>query len=322
MSKIKIIITGSSGFIGTNLMNHFIDKEYEVLGIDIKKPKINSHLLFFKCIDILNLKELQTEFLNFRPHIIIHLAARTDLDGASIESYNVNTIGTKNVVLATRLTPSINKAIFASSMLVNKVGYTPKNDLDCNPNNLYGESKVISESIIREFMPVHSNWIIIRPTSIWGPWFSTPYRNFFELVMLGRYASFTSASSKTFGYVGNSIFQIDRLLYAMNSSFSGEVFYLGDDPEININKWANQISIEAKRGKIVELPYGLFYLSAKFGDFLKLFNIRFLMNSYRLNNMKTNNIIDLTKTYKICGLPPYTLNEGIKNTVNWINSSK
>ena len=36
----KILITGASGFIGTNLMEDFISKGYEVLNIDFNKPKI------------------------------------------------------------------------------------------------------------------------------------------------------------------------------------------------------------------------------------------------------------------------------------------
>ena len=38
----KWLVTGCSGFVGTNIVNYLIQKNEEVIGIDIKKPKINN----------------------------------------------------------------------------------------------------------------------------------------------------------------------------------------------------------------------------------------------------------------------------------------
>ena len=35
----KILVTGSSGFIGTNLVNHLLNADLDVVGIDIVKPQ-------------------------------------------------------------------------------------------------------------------------------------------------------------------------------------------------------------------------------------------------------------------------------------------
>ncbi len=58
--------------------------------------------------------------------------------------------------------------------------------------------------------------------------------------------------------------------------------------------------------------------AAYFGDLLKLFNITFPMTSFRLKNMTTDNIIDLSETYNIAPNPPYSRIDGIKATLQWL----
>ncbi|MDY4671151.1 MAG: NAD-dependent epimerase/dehydratase family protein [Oliverpabstia sp.] len=48
----RILITGASGFIGTNLLEHFKSKGYEVINIDFNKPKIKGRERFWKNVDI------------------------------------------------------------------------------------------------------------------------------------------------------------------------------------------------------------------------------------------------------------------------------
>ena len=49
----KILITGGSGFIGTNLIEHFLlNQNIELLSIDIEKPKISAHNRIWKQINI------------------------------------------------------------------------------------------------------------------------------------------------------------------------------------------------------------------------------------------------------------------------------
>ena len=97
----------------------------------------------------------------------------------------------------------LKKIIITSSMLVCKGGYQPLNQVDYKPNTIYGESKVITEKIVWDNLP-NCDWAIIRPTSIWGPWFSVPYRNFFEMIISKKYFHIgDEACTKTYGYVGN-----------------------------------------------------------------------------------------------------------------------
>ena len=50
--KERILVTGASGFIGTNLLEDLIGKSYDVCNIDFNKPKIPDRNNIWKNVDI------------------------------------------------------------------------------------------------------------------------------------------------------------------------------------------------------------------------------------------------------------------------------
>ena len=65
----KYLITGGSGFIGTNLINELneVFDKIVILNIDIKKPQIAEHNKYWVDCDINNYNELKKNCLNFDP---------------------------------------------------------------------------------------------------------------------------------------------------------------------------------------------------------------------------------------------------------------
>lgn len=321
--NIKILFTGGSGFIGTNAVQFYIDKNIEVLSLDIANPRNSAHEPYFKQIDILDKKLLVECVGEFQPTHVIHLAARTDLNGKILSDYLVNTTGVENVIEAINQTGSVSKVLFASSMLVCKVGYRPVDYNDYMPSTVYGESKVLGEKIIRNSALLNAEWNIIRPTSIWGPWFAEPYRNFFDLVMSGQYVNIRrGCATKTFGYVGNAVYQIDKLLFAQDKSMNYRTFYIGDNPPVNISEWADEILIALGKVPARKLPLSLFKGLAFCGDWLGKLGVKIPMNSFRLKNMTTNNIHQLDDLYFATGETPFSRAEGIQKTLNWLKINK
>jgi hypothetical protein len=51
-------------------------------------------------------------------------------------------------------------------------------------------------------------------------------------------------ANKTYGYIENTVYQLDKLLLADKSSVQGKIFYLGDTPPYSIEEWANEIANE------------------------------------------------------------------------------
>lgn len=315
----KVIVTGGSGFIGTNLISSLIIDGFDVINIDIAEPTNVEHSsVFYRC-DIRNLDELERIFQDFNPDFVVHLAARTDLDGCSLDDYDSNTVGVENICTVISKNHGVKRVLFASSMLVCSSGYQPKNNMDFFPNTIYGESKVYGEKYVSECSDSLPDFYIVRPTSIWGPWFNEPYRHFFDLVLSGRFLDIGDRyCSKTYGYVGNSVNQIKSLLFHSKKN-KGEVFYIGDMPPLQISHWAHLISEIAGIGKPKKIPYFILLGAAYFGDFLGLLcRVRFPMTTFRLRNMTTNNIIDCQSICDENQYPHISLEDSITTTLNWI----
>jgi nucleoside-diphosphate-sugar epimerase len=322
----KVIVTGGSGFIGTNMIDLLIQNNYDVLNYDIKKPRKKGHLGFWRNINICNKEQLLSSIKVDSPDYVIHLAARTDLkESECITGYDANISGVRNVMDCCGELNCLKRIIVASSMLVCKLGYLPHSFDDYMPNSLYGESKVLTEKIVKEY---NLSWTIVRPTSIWGPWFGEPYKNFFYLVIKGLYFNIPekNASNKTYGYVENTCYQIYKLMLSTDSSVNHNYFYLGDLQPLNISVWANKIRNLNKQSNPLTMPIWLLKLTAILGDLLKrFFGIsNFPMTTFRFLNMTNNNIIhDLSRTIQITHYgKDSSLDHQILETLNWLNQNK
>lgn len=332
----KLLITGGSGFIGTNLIEKLRKEgKYELMSIDIVAPKIDSHKDIWKQVDLRKADEVMEAVMAFMPDYVIALGARTDLNGKTLDDYNANIGGVKNVLVALEKVANLKRLIYASSMYVCEPGYMPKDFEDYAPHTLYGESKVETEKIIKGFKSSPSTgsgtdcsngsnycWTIIRPTSIWGPWFGEPYDKFFRIVMNRMYFHMGErACKKTYGYIDNALYQILSILNAPEDKVNKKVFYLGDYEAYDITEWSNEIARECGF-KIPRIPYFCFMLAGWFGDFLKLFGIHFPMTSFRLHNMTTDNVHTVSPIQELAPNLPVSRVEGTKRTLDWIRNVK
>lgn len=315
-TPLRVLITGGSGFIGTNAVEHFAAR-HEVLNLDIAAPVNPAQAAHWRQVDLLDAAALKAAVAGFDPHFVLHLAARTDLNGRTLDDYAANVAGVANLLDALPGAPSLRRVIFASSMLVCRVGHQPSSDTDFCPPNLYGESKVRGEWLVRERPPAVP-WTLVRPTSIWGPWFHEPYRNFFDYVLKGRYFHIGATRVfKTYGYVGNAIHQLQAMLEAPAADVHARVFYLGDSSEYEIRDWATAIA--RRQGlRIPQVPLALVRGGAWLGDLLKAAGLNFPMTSFRLKNMTTENRIDLRATLSLAPVLPYDRERAIDLTLDWL----
>jgi len=316
----KILVTGGSGFIGTNLLDFYLKLGVEILNLDISSPRNSQHFSFWHKVNILDKDKLIEEVKTFSPTHVFHLAARTDIEGKNIKDYSVNIQGVENIISAISNIRSIQRAIFASSRLVCKIAYQPKDEFDYFPTTLYGESKVLGEKIVRASKDIVCPWVLVRPTSIWGPWFDVPYRDFFLAIAKGSYFHPDGYNvSKSYGFVGNTVFQLHKLLIVPAERISGKTFYLGDYAPANIRNMADRIQETIEARKIKTIPVFILRFLASSGDLFKLLGWRKPpLTSFRLNNLLTDMIYDFSSVRSITGELPYSLDEGIKVTVDWM----
>ncbi len=164
-----ILITGASGFIGTNLIELFEQKGYNFVNYDkADVTKADQHKYWFEG-NIMDKKRLSEAFDKFKPSIVIHLAARTDTLSDKLEDYIENTEGTKNVVDEIMKHDYIRHALFASTQYVYKDEATPFGLTDDSyaPHTVYGISKKMDEEYIRK-SNMKCKWTIFRPCNVWG----------------------------------------------------------------------------------------------------------------------------------------------------------
>lgn len=315
----KVLVTGGSGFIGCNLVEFLNQLDYEVLNLDKlppRNPSLSEH--WIKC-NILEYNKFALLIKEFNPNYVIHLAARTDLRGKTVKDYSANTVGTKNLINALNDLTNLKKVLFASSRLVCKIGHTPNSEDEYSATTPYGKSKVESELIIRNLCNQSNfDWLIFRPTSIWGPWFDEPYRDFFDALVRGRYVHpYKYNISKSFGYVGNSVFLLEKMLDT-NKELKKKTIYLADFDNLNVLKWANIIRSKLGKKNVIEVPIFLLKVVASLGTFLEKIGIpRMPLTRFRLNNLVTNMHFDTKPLKEFSDNLPFTIDKGVEETLNW-----
>jgi len=320
----KILVTGGSGFIGTNYIELLLrDDKVEFINVDNKPPRNVAHQKFWRQCDILDASRLEKIIKDFKPTHVVHLAAKTGLDEKRLSDFAANIDGVESLARILRETPSVERAIFTSSLLVCRMGYVPKDDNEYKPTTLYGQSKVCGEQIVRSAKDLPYTWTIIRPISVWGPYAEEPYRNFFQSVARNWYFHIGSGHYKrSMGYVENMAYQIHRLLLASVEKVDRKVFYLGDSPPIDLYEFANEIQLVLGARKISHLPLWVVKLAAKSGDILKAAGWKkFPLTSFRLNNIRTEYMFGLQPIMDIAGPLPHDFKTGIGRTVQYMRQA-
>ena len=318
----KVLITGGSGFIGTNLVEYYNASGCNVINFDIKKPRNIEHIDEWREVDLLDQEKLTASIAEVAPDLVFHMAARTDLDGSDVRDYDVNTEGVDNLINALNTLDTLKLVVFASSMLVCKLGYVPSSENDYCPDTAYGKSKVLGAKIIRNTV-TKFQWLIVRPTSIWGPWFGSPYRDFFSAIKSNLYVHPKGLRvCRSYGFVYNTVYQLDCLGRALDTELIGKTFYLADYQVIELKAWADKIQESLKVKPIKEVPFLLIRIAAKLGDMLKIIGLKNPpMTSFRLNNMRTEMVHDTLELEAYCGETPFSTNDGVEITCAWITKN-
>jgi len=152
MYKIKLLITGHSGFLGSHII-----------------PELSTKFEIYKLKnDLTDYKAINAEVKEYNPQMVLHLGARTEVQKSfyeQVEFSNINYTGTINLIEAVNehCTDFIN-FIFASTMEVygwqpisdeveqngrpiDIVAFTP--DTDTNPNAPYAVAKLGAEKYLQ-----------------------------------------------------------------------------------------------------------------------------------------------------------------------------
>ncbi len=314
----RLLITGGSGFIGTAVVNHQVRCGAEILNLDIASPTRTDQQAFWQQQDIMDAEGMMRVFAEFKPTHVLHLAARADLDEEhDISEYATNIEGTENVLRATAKSPTVCTAVITSTMFVCEPGYRPVSDTDYRPHTLYGRSKVRTEELTRE-ANLSCAWVITRPAMIWGPYHARLRAEFLRILRKGLYFHpGNTRAIRSYGYVGNTAWQISRLLEAPGDEIRGRTLYLADPP-VDLLSWADEFSRQVLGRPVRRMPWPLIRGLAFTGDVMARVGLRFPMTSFRLENMTRDNVVDCAPIDSLVPSLPYSVAEGVRETVAWL----
>ncbi len=186
----KVLLTGSAGFIGYHLAVKLLKNNFEVFGVDnlndyydpnLKKDRLSNLKSFqnfkFEKVDISKNKELTEVFKKFDPERVINLAAQPGVRYSLINPHaymESNLKGFLNIIELCRHS-RVNGLIYASSSSVygdnSSKPFNVKDRVD-NPVSLYGATKRSNELIARTYSHLYDlNTTGLRYFTVYGPWY-------------------------------------------------------------------------------------------------------------------------------------------------------
>lgn len=316
----RFLITGGSGFIGTNLCEYLYGKNIAYKNIDIAEPKMDRQKKNWEKIDIQKHKELRKVMLSFKPDIIINLAAQTDTTLTDQVSHKVNYLGIVNIIKVLDETKLNCIVIHFSSMLVNDLG-TPETKLQqLNSTSWYGRMKAFAEIQLNKSTGI--NYCILRPTSIYGPHMGSPYYELFRMSQRRFSPPYPrNMGLRPFGFVGNLITQVEHVVSNF-SKYNGKTLYLMDRTDLNVKIITNKIRAVLGLRRPVTLHNFVFKIFALLGDILLYFNKNSPLTSARYKNLITSQFIPNELNVELDSNEKTSLDDGIRATIDWIKDFK
>ena len=165
----KIIITGSNGLLGQNLLNLLLEEKeaYEVIGFSRGGNRSGRDDFAYYDIDITDTKKLQTLVLGVHPDVVINTAAMTNVDACEADKENCYLLNVLAVQELTTLCSEIDAHLIHLStdfIFDGKNGPYAEEDAP-SPLSYYGKTKLQSEGVLTTYAV---DYTILRTILVYG----------------------------------------------------------------------------------------------------------------------------------------------------------
>ncbi len=256
----NVLITGSSGFLGSNFVRNFKCSGWKVTGFDVRSP-VFAIPDSFVLGDVRDSALVSEALRTFKPDIVLHLAACSTVQQgvkAPSETWSVNYGGTKSILQAVNDLLPDSFFVYASTdkvygELIQAGGYTEDMPLSPLLTSPYDCSKAEADKLVRSY----SRTFILRFCNIYGPFDESRSRvvpSGIRAVLEGkppvlkRYADSEEGTKDFFRdmfFVGDLADTVRRFftLLMSGASFGGySVFNLGTSDPISMKNVLEEIS--------------------------------------------------------------------------------
>ena len=307
---IKVLVTGASGFVGSNLTRKLVQKGYDVhilsrpffnkWRLTDVLPKLNNH-----AVDLLEAEKLKKLIKEIKPEVIFHLAAAGIFGGVSSsekELIETNFLGTVNLINACN---EIKYKCFVNTGSSSEYGPKDKPMEEtniCQPINTYGISK-LAAILYGSFIAKTKNQPIIgiRLFSPFGPFDNRQRLIPFVTINALRDEEILLSSPKgtrDFIFV-EDVVEIYLKSIDLASQFKGEIFNLGSGKETSVSEAVKTIcqltntKSKTRWGQALPRPWDTLYWRADINKISRCFNWK----------------------------PKYSFKEGLEKTTQWFKNN-
>jgi nucleoside-diphosphate-sugar epimerase len=293
----KIFLTGASGFVGSNVLNYFGEK---------------NTFCYYKQ------NEVEIDLAN----IVIHLAGKAhDIRKVTKveEYYKINTDLTQKLFDAFLYSDAKVFIVLSSVKAVaDQLDIPLTEDYIPNPITHYGKSKLLAEEyILSKQIPSGKRVYILRPCMIHGPGNKGNLNLLYKNVNKGfPWPLGAFENKRSFCSIDNLCFIINELIN--NESIPSGVYNIADNEPLATNDLIKLIAESQKKNyHIWNVPKSIIKLLFQMGDLLKL-----PLNSERLSKLTETYIVSNNKIITAINKPlPLSAKEGLMKTLNSFNTN-
>ena len=333
--KKRILITGSSGFVGSFLVDEGVRKGFEVFAAVRKTSSVKNlkheNLKFFD-FDLTDIESLRKDLKNFAEeqggfHYVIHSAGITK--PKRIEEFELgNAVFTRdfaNAVLESQ--PEFKKFTFISSMAAQGPGDPDQKTpiLEHHPSRPmtpYGRSKHLAEQYLAQIENLP--FLIFRPTAVYGPRDQKFLVRLYSLMKRGFDVTLGDADlQSSFVYVEDLV----SLIYdGIDHEVAGEIFNVSDGKYYTQGQLVDFIKKEAKLKTLsIRIPRSVMLgVSYSMLAVNRILQKPVHLSPYKVRELTARNWnVDISKARDILGFDPqFDLKKGVAETVRWLKAQQ
>jgi nucleoside-diphosphate-sugar epimerase len=311
----RILITGSSGFIGTHLARAFRENGWQVTGIGRRPIDVTGYVSH-------DLVQPLPPSMDGDTDVVIHAAARSNPWGARRQFENDNIVATRNIVdyCLRNGRPSL---IYISS---SSVYYRPEHQFDITEQtplperhvNEYARTKRVAEELIRQYP---GRWLILRPRAVFGPGDTVLLPRILRAAREGRLPVLYSRDGPVVGdliYIDNLV---DATLAAASQDELSGTYNLTNNQPIPILEFLftvfDRLGIERPKRRVSATS--AMALAGMLEGFHRLFlpRIEPAITRFGVHVFRYSKTFDVARAIGAFGQPQVSLDEGLDRTVEW-----
>lgn len=324
MNSPRVLVTGASGFVGRAVCSALISSGYSIVVAGRTKSTLAQlQQIGGKDIPAVEVGDISalTDWTQALEEVdaVIHLAARVHMmkDCATnplAEFHKVNVEGTARLAhQASRL--GVRRFIFISTVKVNGESTTnkPFDEQDPpHPVDPYAFSKYEAEELLRQLATVTGmEVVILRPPLVYGEGVGANFLRLLKLVERGIPLPLASVNNRrSLLYLGNLVDAITTCL--IDPRAAGETFFVSDGCDISTPELIRRIALfSGCKTSLWPFPVSVLRSVAKLAG--SSVGTR-LLDSLTVDCRKIREKLDWQ--------PPYSLDDGIGNTVRWHRESR